>query len=169
VPRDKEEHGKNPTRESTDEHCILDANPVSVELLATAVRKSAVKLCISSAVSTITISMAAIAAILPSVASNTVNPAATAHSGNLATASRKLIKASVKFGTSELQTIVVLRDYHANHRRICYGIRNKEAVKQLLQICEYHHQRWSSCPPGVGEGANHLYRRRFQVEIRDPQ
>jgi hypothetical protein len=46
--------------------------------------------------------MAAIAAILPSVTSDTVNPATTAHSGNLATTPRKLIKASVKFGTSEL-------------------------------------------------------------------
>jgi hypothetical protein len=140
VPRDKEEHGTNPTRESTDEHCILDANPVSAELLATAVRESAVKLCTSSAISTIAISMAAFTAILPSVASDTVDPAATAHSGNLATASRKLIKASVKFGTSELQSIAIVRDYHANHGRICYGIRNKEAAKQLLQICEYHHQ-----------------------------
>jgi hypothetical protein len=105
VPRNKEEHGTNPTRESTDEHCILDANPVLAELLATAVRESTAKLCTSSAISTITISMAAITAILPSVPSDIVDPAATAHSGNLATASRKLIKASVKFGTSELQSI----------------------------------------------------------------
>jgi hypothetical protein len=102
VPRDKKEHGKNPTRDSTDEHCILDAKPVSAELMATAVRESAVKLCTSSAIPTTTISMAAITAILPSVTSDTVNPATTAHSGNLATASRKLIKASVKFGTPEL-------------------------------------------------------------------
>jgi hypothetical protein len=122
VPRDKEEHGTNPTRKGTDEHRILDANPVSAELLAAAVRKSAVKLCTSSAISTIAISMAAFTTILPSVASDTVDPAAAAHSGNLATASRKLIKASVKFGTSELQSIAIVRDYHANHRWICHGI-----------------------------------------------
>jgi hypothetical protein len=66
--------------------------------------------------------MAAFTTILPSVASDTVDPAAAAHSGNLATASRKLIKASVKFGTSELQSIAIVRDYHANHRWICHGI-----------------------------------------------
>jgi hypothetical protein len=102
VPRDKEEHGKNPTRESTDEHYILDAKPVSAELLAAAIRESIVEFCLSSAISTATISMAAIAAIFPPVASDTVNPATTTHSGNLATASRKFVKASVKFGTSEL-------------------------------------------------------------------
>jgi hypothetical protein len=102
VPRDKEEHGKNPTRESTNEHCILHAKPVSSELLAAAIREPAAKFRLSSAVSTTTTSMAAIAAILPSVASDTVNPATTTHSGNLATTTRKLVKASVKFGTSEL-------------------------------------------------------------------
>jgi hypothetical protein len=140
VPRDKEEHGNNPTRESTDEHCILDAKPVSSELLATAVREPTVKLCTSSAISTTTTSMAAIAAIFPSLASDSVNPATATHSRNLATTPRKFVKTSVKFGTPELQSIVIVRDYHANHRRICYGIRNKEAEKQLLQICEHHHQ-----------------------------
>jgi hypothetical protein len=140
VSRNKEEHGKNPTRESTDEHCILDAKPVSAELLAAAIRESTVEFRLSSAISTITISMAAIAAILPSVASDTVNPATTTHSGNLATTSRKFVKTPVRFGTSELQGIAIVRDYHANHGRICYGVRNQEAEKQLLQICEHHHQ-----------------------------
>jgi hypothetical protein len=122
VPRDKEEHGKNPTRESTDEHCILDAKLVSVELLATAVREPTVKLCTSSAIPTTTTSMASITTIFPSLASNSVNPATATHSRNLATTPRKFDKTSVKFGTPELQSIAIVRDYHANHRRICYGI-----------------------------------------------
>jgi hypothetical protein len=84
--------------------------------------------------------MAAVAVIFPSVASDPVNPATTTHSGNLATTSRKFVKTSVRFGTSELQGIAIVRDYHANHGWICYGIRNQEAEKQLLQICERYHQ-----------------------------
>jgi hypothetical protein len=102
VPRNKEEHGKNSARESTNEHCILHAKPVSSEFLAAAIRESTIEFRLSSAISTATISMAAIAAILPSVASDTVNPATTTHSGNLATAPRKFVNASVKFGTLEL-------------------------------------------------------------------
>jgi hypothetical protein len=139
VPRNKEEHGKNPTREGANEHRILNAKPVSSELLATAVREHTIKFCLSSAISTTTASMAAVAAIFPSLASDPVNPATTTHSGNLATTSREFVKTSVKFGTSELQGTAIVRDYHANHGRICYGIRNKEAEKQLLQICEHHH------------------------------
>jgi hypothetical protein len=133
------EHGKNSARESTNEHCILHAKPVSSELLAAAIRESTIEFCLSSAVSTTTVSMAAVAAIFPSVASDPINPAATTHSGNIATASRKFFEASVKFGTSELQGIAIVRDYHANHGRIRYGIRYQEAEKQLLQICEHHH------------------------------
>jgi hypothetical protein len=140
VPKNKEEHGKNSARESANEHCILNARPVSSELLATAIRESTVEFCLSSAVSTATVSMAAVAAIFPSVASDPVNLATTTHSGNLATASRKFVKTSVKFETSELQGIAIVRDYHANHGRIRYGIRNQEAEKQLLKICEHHHQ-----------------------------
>jgi hypothetical protein len=55
--------------------------------------------------------MAAVAAIFPLVASDPVNPATTTHSGNLATASRKFVKTSVRFGTSELQGIAIVRDY----------------------------------------------------------
>jgi hypothetical protein len=105
VPRNKEEQCKNSAREITNEHCILHAKPVSSELLAAAIRESTVEFRLSSAISTTTISMAAIAAIaaiFPSVASDTVNTATTTHSGNLATAPRKFVKASVKFGTSEL-------------------------------------------------------------------
>jgi hypothetical protein len=140
VSRNKEEHGKNSAREGTNEHRILNARPVSSEFLAAAIRESTVEFCLSSAIPANTVSMAAVAAIFPSVASNPVNPATTTHSGNLATTSRKFVKTSVRFGTSELQGIAIVRDYHANHGRICYGIRNQEAEKQLLQICERYHQ-----------------------------
>jgi hypothetical protein len=140
MSRNKEEHGKNPTREGTNEHRILNARPVSSEFLAAAIRESTVEFCLSSAIPATTVSMAAVAAIFPSVASDPVNPATTTHSGNLATTSRKFVKTPVRFGTSELQGIAIVRDYHANHGRICYGIRNQEAEKQLLQICERYHQ-----------------------------
>jgi hypothetical protein len=84
--------------------------------------------------------MATIAAIFSSVIGNPVNPTTTTDSGNLATASKKFVKASVKCRTSELQSIAIFRDYHANHRRVSYGIRDQEAKKQLLQVCKHHHQ-----------------------------
>jgi hypothetical protein len=169
VPRNEEEHGNNSTRKGTNEHRILNAKPVSPEFLAAAIRKPTVKFCLSPAIPATTVSVAAVAAIFPSVASNPVNPATTTHSGNLATTSRKFVMASVKFGTSELQGIAIVRNYHANHRRISYGIRDQEAEKQLLQVCKHHYQRRPSCSSGVGKGANHLHRRRFQAEIRDSQ
>jgi hypothetical protein len=140
VPRNKEEYGKNSATESTNEHCILHAKPVSSELMAAAIRESTIEFCLSSAISTTTVSMADITTIFPAIASDTVNPATTTHSGNLATTPGKFVKTLVKFGTSKLQGIAIVRDYHANHGRICYGIRNKEAEKQLLEICEHHHQ-----------------------------
>jgi hypothetical protein len=140
VPRNEEEHGKNSAREGANEHRILNAKPISPEFLAAVIRELTVKFCPSSAIPATTVSVAAVAAIFPSVASNPVNPATTTHLENLATTSRKLVKASVKFGTSELQSIAIIRDYHANHRRVSYGIRDQEAKKQLLQVCKHHHQ-----------------------------
>jgi hypothetical protein len=140
VPRNEEEHGKNSSREDANEHHILNAKPISPKFLAAAIPELTVKLCPSSAIPATTVSVAAVAAIFPSVASNPVNPAATTHSGNLATTYRKFVKASFKFGTSELQSIAIVRDYHANHRRVSYGIRNQEPKKQLLQVCKHHHQ-----------------------------
>jgi hypothetical protein len=92
VPGNKEEHCKNSARKGANEHCILNARPVSSEFLAPTIRESAVEFCLSSAISTTTVSMAAVATIFPSVASDPVNLATTAHSGNLATASRKFVK-----------------------------------------------------------------------------
>jgi hypothetical protein len=95
VPRNEEEHGKNSAREGTNEHRILNAKPVSPEFLAAAIREPTVKFCPSSAIPATTVSVAAVAAIFPLVASNPVNPATTTHLGNLATTSRKFVKASV--------------------------------------------------------------------------
>jgi hypothetical protein len=140
VPRNKEEHGKNSARKNANEHRILNAKPISPEFLATAIPELTVKFCLSSEIPATTVIVAAVAAIFPSVASNPVNPATATNSGNLATTSRKFVKASVKFRTSELQSIAFFPDYHANHRWVSYGIRDLKAKKQLLQICEHHHQ-----------------------------
>jgi hypothetical protein len=105
VPRNKEEHGKNSAREGTNEHCILNARPVLSELLAAVIRESTIEFCLSSAISTTTVSMAAVAAIFPSVASDPVNPATTTHSGNLATASKKFIKTSVRLGPQNCKAL----------------------------------------------------------------
>jgi hypothetical protein len=132
VPRNEEEHGKNSAIEDANEHRILNAKPVSPEFLAAAIRELTIKFCPSSAIPATAVSVATIAVIFPSIASNPVNPAATTHSGNIATTSRKFVKASVKSRTSELQSISIIRDYHANHGRVSYGIRDQEAKKQLL-------------------------------------
>jgi hypothetical protein len=140
VPRNKEKHGKNSTRKSANEHRILNAKPISLEFLAAAIRELTTKFSPSSTVLTTTVIVATIAAVFPPVTGNPVNPATKTDSGNLATTSRKFVKASVKCRTSELQSTAVFRDYHANHRWVSYGIRDQEAKKQLLQVCKHHHQ-----------------------------
>jgi hypothetical protein len=140
VPRNKEKYGKNSTRKSANEHRILNTKPILPKFLAAAIRKLTTKFSPSSAILTTTVIVATIAAIFPSVTGNPVNPATTTDSGNLATTSRKFIKASVKCRTSELQSIAIFQDYHANHRRVSYGIRDQEVKKQLLQVCKHHHQ-----------------------------
>jgi hypothetical protein len=63
VSRNKEEHGKNSARESTNEYRILNAKPVSPEFLATSIRESAVKLCPSSAIPATTVNVAVVATV----------------------------------------------------------------------------------------------------------
>jgi hypothetical protein len=169
VPKNKEEHGKNSARESTDEHRILNARPVSPEFLAASIREPAIKFYPSSAIPATTVSVAAIAAVFSSVTSDPGNPATATHSGNTATTSGKFVKVSVKFGTPELQSLAIVRNHHANYGRVSHGIRDQEAKKQLLQVCEHYHQRRPNCTARVGKSANHLYRKRFQAEIRDSQ
>jgi hypothetical protein len=140
VPRNEEKHGKNSARKGANEHRILNANPISPKFLPSTIRELTVKFCPSSAIPATTVIVAAVAAIFPLVASNPVNPTTAAHSGNIATSSRKFSKATVKFRTSELQGVAIFRDYHANHRWVSHGIRDQEAKKQLLQVCEHHYQ-----------------------------
>jgi hypothetical protein len=140
VPRNLEKHGENPTRKSVDEHRILNAKPVLPEFLAAAIHELSIKFSPSSAVLTTTVIVATIAAVFSPVTGNPVNTATTTDSGNLATTPRKFVKSPVKCRTSEFQSIAVFLDYHANHRRVSHGIRDQEAKKQLLQVCEHHHQ-----------------------------
>jgi hypothetical protein len=88
MPRNQEEHGKNPARESVDEHHVLNAKLVSPELLATTIHELSTKSSRNAAVSTTTIIMATISAIFPSVADNPIDSATTANSGNLTTTTR---------------------------------------------------------------------------------
>jgi hypothetical protein len=88
MPRNKEEHGKNPARESVDEHRVLNAKSVSPELLATAIHELSTKSNRNAAVSTTTIIMATISAIFSSVTGNPIDSATTTNSGNLTTTTR---------------------------------------------------------------------------------
>jgi hypothetical protein len=129
VPRNQKEHGKNSARESVDEHCILNAESISPELLAATIHELSTKSSRNTAISTTTIIMATISAIFPSVACNPINPATIANSGHLTTTTRQFVKTTIKFRTSELESIGILRGNHANFRRVCHGIRNQEANK----------------------------------------
>jgi hypothetical protein len=124
VPINKEKHGKNTVRKSADERRILNAKPISPEFLAAAIRELSDRFSPSSAVLTTTIIVETIATVFFPVTGNPVNPATTTNSGNLATTPRKFVEVLVKCGTSELQSITVFWDYHANHRRVSHGVRD---------------------------------------------
>jgi hypothetical protein len=124
VPRNKEKHGKNPARKGADEHRILNAKPISLEFLAAAIRELSIKFSPSLAVLPTTIIVATIAAVFSPVTGNSINPATTTDSGNLATTPKKFVKASVKCRTSEFPSIAVFRDYHADHRRVSHGVQD---------------------------------------------
>jgi uncharacterized membrane protein YoaK (UPF0700 family) len=117
----RQQHGKNPTRKSV-EHRILNAKPVLPELLAAAIHELSIKFSPNSAVFTTTIIMATISTVFSPVTGNPINPATTANSGNFATATRQLVKTTVKFRTSKLQSIAVFRDYHANFRMVSHVV-----------------------------------------------
>jgi hypothetical protein len=122
LPGNEEKHGKNSARKSANEHRILNAKPISPEFLAAAIRELTTKSSLSSAILAITVIMATITTIFLSVADNPVNSTTSTDSGNFATTSRKLVKASVKCRTLELQSIAVFRDYHANHGRVSHVV-----------------------------------------------
>jgi hypothetical protein len=124
VPRNQEKHGKNPSRESFDEHRVLNAESISPELLAATIHELSTKSSRNTAIFTTTIILATISAVFPPVAGNPINPATTANSRNLTTTTRQFVKTTIKFRTSELEGIAILRNNHANFRRVGHGIRN---------------------------------------------
>jgi hypothetical protein len=63
VPKNKEKHGKYPARKSADEHRIFNAESISPEFLAVAIRELSIKLSPSSAVLTTTVIVATIAGV----------------------------------------------------------------------------------------------------------
>jgi hypothetical protein len=65
VPRNKEKHGKNPARESANEHRIPNAKPISPEFLAAAIRELSIKFSPGSAILTTTVIVATIATVFP--------------------------------------------------------------------------------------------------------
>jgi hypothetical protein len=88
MPRNQEEHGKNPARESVDEHHILNAESISPELLAATTHELSTKSNRNAAILTTTIIMTTISTIFPSVAGNLIDSATTANSGNHTTTTR---------------------------------------------------------------------------------
>jgi hypothetical protein len=87
-------------RKSANEHRILNAKPISPEFLAAAIRELATKFSPSSAILAITVIVAAIVAIFPSVAGNPVNPATTTDSGKICHHLQK-----VRQGLSQVQDL----------------------------------------------------------------
>jgi hypothetical protein len=85
VPRNQEEHRKNSARERFDEHRILNAEPTTPEFLAATIHELSTKSSRNATISTTTTIMTTLSAIFPLVAGNSVNPATTANSRNLAT------------------------------------------------------------------------------------
>jgi hypothetical protein len=65
MPRNQEEHGKNPVRESVEEHHILNAKLVSPELLAATIHELSTMSSRNAAVSRTTMIMVTISAIFP--------------------------------------------------------------------------------------------------------
>jgi hypothetical protein len=140
VPRNQEEYRKNSAREGNDEHRLLNAKPTSPELLADTFHELSTKSSRNAAILGTTTILATFSAVLPSVTGNSVNPRTTTNSRNIATTTRQFVKFRIKFKTSKLESLAIFRDNHANHRRVSHGIRNQEPKKQLLQVCEHHHQ-----------------------------
>jgi hypothetical protein len=133
VPRNQEEYRQNSAREGNDEHRLLNAEPTLPELLAATFHEISTKSSCNAAISASTTILATLSVVIPSVAGNSVNPATAANSRNIATTTRQLVKTKIKFKTSELKSLAIFRDNHANHRRVSHGIRNQETKKQLLQ------------------------------------
>jgi hypothetical protein len=132
VPKNQEEYRENTARESYDEHHILNVEPTSPEFLAATFHELSTKSSCNAAISATTAIVTTLSAVLPSVVGNSINPATAANSRSFTTTTRQFIKTRIKFKTSELESLAIFEDNHANHRRVSHGIRNQEAKKQLL-------------------------------------
>jgi hypothetical protein len=140
VPKNEEEHGKNSAREGANEHHILNAKPISPEFLAAAIRELTVKFCPSSAIPVPQSAWQPSHQFFPqSQAIQSIQQPQPIRE-ILPPPPESSSRPQSSSGTSELQSIAIVRDYHANHRRVSYGIRDQEAKKQLLQVCKHHHQ-----------------------------
>jgi hypothetical protein len=124
LPRNQEEHGKNPARKSVDEHRVLNAESIWSELLAATIHELSTKSSRNTAIFTTTILLATISAVISPVAGTPISPATTTNSGNLTTTTRLFVKTTIKFTTPELEGIAILWDYHDSFRRVSHGIRN---------------------------------------------
>jgi hypothetical protein len=122
VPRNQEEHHENSARKSYDEHRILNAEPDSPEFLAATVHELSTKSSCDAAISATTTIMATLSVVLPPVAGNSVNPATAGNSRNFATTTLQFVKARIKFKISELKSLAIFWDNHANFGRVSHGI-----------------------------------------------
>jgi hypothetical protein len=85
MPRNQEKHGKNSTRESADEHRILNAKSISPELLAATIHELSTRSSRNATIFTTTVILATISTVFPLVVGNPINSATTADSRNLST------------------------------------------------------------------------------------
>jgi Mg/Co/Ni transporter MgtE len=92
VPRNQEEYCQNSARESNDEYHLLNVEPTSPELLTSTIHEFSTKSSHNAAISATATILATFSAVLPSVAGNSVNSAATANPRNIATTTWKFIK-----------------------------------------------------------------------------
>jgi hypothetical protein len=140
VPRNQEKQGKNLARKSVNEHRILNAKSVSPELLAVAIHELSTKSSPNSAVFTTTIIMATISAVFPqSQAIQSIQqpqpireilpPPPDSSSRPQSSSGPQNSKALSSFGT-----IMPISGGSAME------FETKEEKKQLLQVCEHHHQ-----------------------------
>jgi hypothetical protein len=88
MPRNQEEHGKNPARESVDEHRVFNAKSVSPELLATAIHELSTKSSRNAAFQQPQSSWQPSQQFFSSVTGNPIFSGTIANSGNLTTTTR---------------------------------------------------------------------------------
>jgi hypothetical protein len=122
VPKNQKEYRQDPARESNDEHHLLNAEPTSPELLAATLHEFSAKSSSNATISATTTTLATLSTVLSSVAGNSVKPVTATNSRNIATTIGQFIKTIIKFKNSELESLAIFRNNHANHRRVSHGI-----------------------------------------------